>query len=384
MEFGRAEAGPLNGLKTKSHSLKLASGALLFCALTLSVFFHQFSRMEQGEAIFSWNRLQFQYLWLLILCLPFDTLASALRIWLVCRVLDRHAGYWTCLKAEWANVGVAMLTPSQTGGGLGQIYILTRSGIGPSTAVIISLISFLSTMVGLLCVGFYLVLISGARLGSCFSLAVWPLTIVLGLMALPMVWPGLFRVAVLGTLQALSATYRSAYALMIRPWDARSVRLSKLERLGAALIDLAYQYHCDAWRFIRKGCLHFLAICLLSLVFIMARCCMAFFCLRFLGVETSSLGEVVKIQMALIFLLYFAPTPGSSGLAELFSLSAMGAIIPSGLGAYYNLLWRTSTLYLPAALGLLFLSLALVRDSKRAFKRKAVPSFKKPCIQNRQ
>ena len=370
-QLGAVQESRLDGLKKTRFPFKFASGALLFCVLTLCVFYYQFSRMSEGEAAFSWPRLHFEYLLLLLLCLPFDTFASSLRIWLVCRVLKRDAGLWTCLKAEWANVGVAMLTPSQTGGGFGQIYILSRSGISISTATIISLITFLGTMVGLLCIGLYSVLISGAKLGSCFSLAVWPLTIVLGLMALPLLRPSLFRSAVLEILRGLFAMYRFVYVFLFRRSDRPRIRLSKLENLGQRLIDLAYRYHGEAWQFIRKGRLHFFGICLLSLVFLTARCFMAFFSLRFLGAETSSLGEVLEIQMALLFLLYFAPTPGSSGLAELFSFSAMAAIIPPGLGAYYNFLWRTATLYLPAMLGLVSLALALLRDTGRVFRRKA-------------
>jgi|GEM_PF-900533 len=363
----------LDGLKRRrSFSIKLLSGAFLFCVLTFSVLYDQFSRMRQGEATFSWHRLHFEYLWLLLVCMPFDTFASALRIWLVCRVLKRSARFWTCLKAEWANVGISMLTPSQTGGGFGQIYILSRSGISISTAMVISLITFLGTMIGLLCVGLYLVLISGASLGSWFSLAVWPLTLVIGLMALPLLWPGLFGVAVMEALRAFSMICRFARRLLFRSLNGPACRLPGLERLGSRLIDLAYQYHRDAWKFVREGRLHFAGICLLSLVFLMARCFMAFLCLRFLGVETSSLGEILKIQMALLFLLYFAPTPGSSGLAEFFSFSAMAAISPAGLGPYYNLLWRSSTLYLPAVLGLLFLSVALLSDTGRGFRRKGL------------
>jgi len=102
----------------------------------------------------------------------------------------------------------------------------------------------------------------------------------------------------------------------------------------------------------------------------MARCLMAFFCLRLLGVDASSMGEILKIQMVLLFVLYLAPTPGASGIAELLSLSAMSAIIPSEFGAYYNLLWRASTLYVPALLGLLVLSVALLNDTGRLFRRK--------------
>ncbi len=101
---------------------KLVLGGIVFVLLTVSIFLYQFSRIEHGEDTFTWSGIHFEYLWLMLLCLPFDTLASGLRIWLVCHVLQPGTGFWTCLKAEWANSGIAMLTPSQTGGGFGQIY----------------------------------------------------------------------------------------------------------------------------------------------------------------------------------------------------------------------------------------------------------------------
>src|SRR4030042_278023 len=189
---------------TRTPRFKLALGGMVFILLTASIFLFPFSRIERGEESFSWSGLRFEYLWLMLLCLPFDTLASGLRIWLVCHILQPGTGFWTCLKAEWANSGIAMLTPSQTGGGLGQIYLLHRGGVSVSTATTISLITFLATVGSLLASGFYSILISGATMGSIFSVTIWPLTIIVGLMTVALLWPGLFRVTVTQTLK----TYR--------------------------------------------------------------------------------------------------------------------------------------------------------------------------------
>jgi hypothetical protein len=97
----------------------------------------------------------------------------------------------------------------------------------------------------------------------------------------------------------------------------------------------------------------------------LARCTIAFLCLRFLGIEASRLGDVIETQLNLIFLIYFAPTPGSSGLAEGASMLMMDSFIPTGLAPYYNLLWRSSTLYLPAVAGLLFLSWTIMKDARK-------------------
>ena len=349
---------------------KLVLGGIVFVLLTVSIFLYQFSRIEHGEDTFTWSGIHFEYLWLMLLCLPFDTLASGLRIWLVCHVLQPGTGFWTCLKAEWANSGIAMLTPSQTGGGFGQIYMLHRGGVSVSTATTISLITFLGTMMSLLVVGFYSVLISGATLGSLFSVAIWPLTIIVGLMTVALLWPGLFRVAVTHILRA----FRRMSGLVCREksssGNARCSHQDRMELTANRLIAIVYDYHHGTWRFVRTGKAHFAGVCLLSFVFILARCLMAFLCLRFMGIENSTLGEVLQIQMALMFLLYFAPTPGSSGFAEVFSLSAMAAIVPVGLAPYYNLIWRASTVYLTAVLGLLYLALTLLRDTRSIFQRR--------------
>ncbi len=347
---------------TRAHRIKLALGSIVFVLLTAFIFLYQFSRIEHGERTFTWSGLRFEYLWLMLLCLPCDTLASGLRIWLVCHVLQPGTGFWTCLKAEWANSGIAMLTPSQTGGGFGQIYMLYRGGVNVATATTISLITFLGTMVSLLVVGLYSVLVSGTSMGSLFSVAIWPLTIIVGLMTTALLWPGAFRFAVTRILRA----YR-------RISNTPDSHQGRMESTASKLIGLVYDYHHGTWRFIRAGKAQFAGVCLLSFVFILARCLMAFLCLRFLGIGNSTVGDVLQIQMALLFLLYFAPTPGSSGFAEVFSLSAMASIVPAGLAPYYNLVWRASTVYLPAGLGLLFLVLTVLRDTRNILRRRGRP-----------
>jgi hypothetical protein len=122
-------------------------------------------------------------------------------------------------------------------------------------------------------------------------------------------------------------------------------------------------------RFFSQNKASFVWVCFLSMVFMVARSIMAFLCLGFLGVQAPSLPDVVETQLSLIFLIYFAPTPGSSGLAEGASMLMMGGAMPAGLVPYYNLLWRSSTLYLPAIAGLVFLSWAIIQNARRVVHR---------------
>jgi hypothetical protein len=122
-------------------------------------------------------------------------------------------------------------------------------------------------------------------------------------------------------------------------------------------------------RFFSQDKASFLWVCILSIVFMLSRSIMAFLCLRFLGIQASSLLSVIETQLSLIFLIYFAPTPGSSGLAEGASMLMMDGTMSAGFVPYYNLLWRCSTLYLPAIAGLLFMLWAILQDARRAVGR---------------
>lgn len=348
---------------------KLTIGALCFVALTGAVLYYQFSFIQDGSPAPRWDELRWIYLLLILLFLPVETLASATRLWLVCRVLQIGVGLWSCIKAEWANIAVSTLTPSQTGGGPAQVYMLGRDGVKAATALTISLISFMGTMLALICIGVYLLFVSGmGQTGALFVAAVWTLASIIGAMLLAGLWPDLFRVT-LGALSRMAwrlAGKRYPLYEWRRPDDGRIGKpVDRLDRFTTKLVDLLYSYRSDCARFLRDGKTTFVGVCLLSLVFLFSRCFIAYLCIRFLGIESSDLRHILESQMALAFLVFFAPTPGSAGLAEAASMTILSEIVPGGFAMAYTLLWRFSTVYLAAIAGLSCLLRALAQDARR-------------------
>lgn len=348
---------------------RVAIGAAGFLFLTLAVFWNQFANIQAGSELFQWKQLRWDYFLLILLCLPLDTLSSGLRIWLVSGVLKPEISFCTCLKAEWANLGVSMLTPSQTGGGFGQMYILYRGGASLSTALSISLISFIGTMVGLLCIGLYALLFSGVdQLGRVFAGAVWIFTIISAFMVLAAVWPGLVSMfikrsaIIISSMLKKARIYPKAWAMHSRTGDGKEIDTIPHAK---KLIECVTRYSADVRMFVRLGKTRFLCVCSLSLVFLFSRAFMAFLCLRFVGIELSTLSQVLETQLVLNFLIYFAPTPGGSGIAEGASLGMMAQIVPMGVAPYYHLLWRSTTLFLPACVGLFVLFQTIMQDTQR-------------------
>ena len=352
---------------------KLILGGLFFFLLTAGIFWHQFQQIQACDARPRWDQLRWGYLLLILLCLPVETACAALRVWLLCRVLHPGVRLWTCVKAELTNVTISMLTPSQTGGGPAQIYMLSRAGVSVGTSLTISLISFMGTMVILVLMGVYSAFLSGAgELTPLFMTAFWTVVIVMLAMIGGALSPNLLRIL----LRRASRTIwrlRGRRGALHDWWPPDSNRTGPpADRMGPVackFVDLVYTYRDDVRRFLRQGKAAFAWVCVLSSAFLFSRTLMAYLCLRFLGIEASTFGQIVELQMVVIFLVFFAPTPGSAGLAEGASMAIMSAIVPVGFAPYYNLLWRFSTAYMAALGGLFYLLHAIAQDLKKRVRR---------------
>ena len=348
---------------------KLLLGGLGFLGFTGAIFWWLFTQGGDGHAGLGVGDLRWRYLLPLLLVLPVESLASATRIWLICRVLHPGVSFWVCLQSEFANVAVALLTPSQSGGGPGQIYLLRRSGVSVGTGLTATLLSFMGTLVGLLLLGCYSLAASGtAANGLLFRAPVWALTLIASVLLLGAASPDVCRAG----LAAASRTVCRALGRreLIRDWRPPGTApatpaVDRMDVRTARLVDLLYTYRDDVRRFLRHGTASVVAVGLLSVVFLLARAVTPYFCARFLGVEGGSFRQIVEAQMALIFLVFFAPTPGGAGIAEGASLTIMADIVPAALAPYYNLLWRFSTAYLAALAGFVCLGRALVQDASR-------------------
>jgi uncharacterized protein (TIRG00374 family) len=352
---------------------RLVCGGLIFMGLTVGIFWYQFSEIPVGQRPPIWSQLQWRYLFWLLIFLPVETFAAGLRIWVISRAMQPGVSLWICLKAEWANLGLAMLTPSQTGGGFGQIYMLSRGGMNLGTALTVSLISFLGSMVVLLFIGIHSLLISKIdHLDVFFQGAFLIFLLVFATVIIAVCWPGSLRIVISGICGGIQriCDIKHLRKNVGLPQNSRLRRLAQyLHHLSEKLIDLCYMHQVNMRRFFSQDKASFIWVCFLSMVFMLSRSIMAFLCLRFLGIQTSSLFSVIETQLSLIFLIYFAPTPGSSGLAEGASMLLMDGAMSAGFAPYYNLLWRCSTLYLPAIAGLLFLLWAILHDASRAVGR---------------
>jgi uncharacterized membrane protein YbhN (UPF0104 family) len=78
--------------------------------------------------------------------------------------------------------------------------------------------------------------------------------------------------------------------------------------------------------------------------------------LRAVGIQAHFV-DVLLVQTLITFLLYFAPTPGASGIAELLSAAVMSSVyLPREIGPLYTLIWRSILSYFTLAFGFVVFS----------------------------
>ena len=70
---------------------------------------------------------------------------------------------------------------------------------------------------------------------------------------------------------------------------------------------------------------------------------------------------VISIQVVLQFVLYFAPSPGGSGIAEFSIAVLMASVLATELIPVFTLLHRIFLLFLPAIIG----SFVVLRELKK-------------------
>jgi uncharacterized protein (TIRG00374 family) len=276
-----------------------------------------------------------------------DWVGGGLRLWVLARHVHLKATLRGSIIASGLNTWAGFVTPAQTGGGPAMIYALTRYGVPLPEAMISSLMTFVATVI------FYglagpLALLLGAGhslerhgiLGRAFTLY------------------DLFRLS-LGGFVSLGA---AMILLFVFPELGRRVAqglVSWAERHGSARlagrvkqmregVDRSHQ--CLVAFFRGRGWAALAGAVVLSLPTFANKLAAGYVVLRMLSIH-AHLVDVLLLQTLITFLLYFAPTPGGSGLAEVLSAAVMSIYVPRALTPSYILLWRVITCYLSVGVG---------------------------------
>lgn len=274
-----------------------------------------------------------------------DWFGGGLRLWVVAREVYPRPPLKGMILAGGMSAWAAYVTPLQSGAGPMMMYTMRRFGVPLPVAVTSTLMTFIATVAFFAIAGpLAIVFGAGRSLGergnilglSLYDLFLGSLGIFAGL--------GLLLVVVIVFPRLVRDLIEKAAVRLGR----RSTRVAAgLARLSAGLDEA----HASVVAFnTPRGWLALLWATLLSGPSHANKLLAGYVALRVLGIEVQFV-DVLLLQTLITFLLYFAPTPGASGIAEVMSAAVMSVYVPRALTPIYTLVWRLILSYFTIAFG---------------------------------
>jgi uncharacterized protein (TIRG00374 family) len=330
------------------HRDRLIRGGKYFALLTIAglgaIFF-----VTGGDAVGALRHVSPGFIILACVTAVLDLIIGAYRYQIFLTRIKPGSPFSLPIRADLANRFVGAVTPSQTGGGPGQIFILFKGGIPIPDALSFLAINFLSTMVFFLISGGF----TAYMFRGDFASGTVVLLVRYGFVAFASM--GLF---VFVALLRPDLIERSCRALVTRLGAGRTGLAGALHRAATLVVDNIGQYRSACTRFIREAPLLLVWSFVITVVLYVNKFTVAYFVLRGLGASAPYL-QVLAIQALLQFVLYIAPTPGASGIAEVTTAALMARFMDPALLGVFTTVFRFFLQYLPAAVGCVVLIAAL-------------------------
>lgn len=272
--------------------------------------------------------------WSIILAFLFVSLGmyfDSTRLVTLTKMAGKEISLFQSLQVILSNYFLAMLTPGATGGPVVQVLFLRKLGVPAGQATVLVLVrTILSILFLIIClpIVFYLDVILIPWLQLKFVIIV--VTVLMGI--------------IVGSAWGVRTKIMARAVL----WIAKRTSHSLRRRIWRVYIDIK-----DSIRLLLSSPCGMVRVCidtglsLLSLYAIVPA--------LFLGLGISVDWPIIIGRMIILnLLLYFAPTPGGTGIAEGGFIYLFGSFVPIGTVGLLAVVWRIIAEYLPFIVGMYF------------------------------
>lgn len=328
-------------------------GIIIFIAITLIAFTGLFLYSSTGESISALRNIRFEYIGIILGLVLFDWWIGGWRNTIFVRKVIPGASQRICFDANLANIFMGAVTPSQTGGGPMHLYMLYRRGVKLTHGIAISVINFISSIL-------FFMISSG--------LALWYLqTTEINDTLYTLIKSGFTIFSTLFLFILIGLVAPQVIGAMLTRFGKTISRISqkhedKIASIVSRVNGKLLEYNQSVLLFLKKNPLLFPYSLVLTFIMYFNKFLIAYMIVQGLGYD-GGFWEIISVQAITFFLLYFAPTPGASGIAELSIASLMAPFIPEAGIASFTILHRSFLLLLPAVIGAFIVMAELKKHS---------------------
>ena len=274
-----------------------------------------------------------------------DWIGGGLRLWVCTRHVHPGVRLRDMVLAGGFGAWGAYLTPFQTGSAPMTMWVMKRAGVPVPEALTSIFMTFVATVAFFAIAGPLAVFFGAGK-----SLAQHGL--VLGITLYDLFKMSLTIFGVIGLLMLTAVIFPGVVKRLIQRLAARIARRSpraaiRMEKLVGG-VDRAHA--CMVAFGSPKGLVTLLLAVIISAPSHANKLLAGYVTLRVLGIP-ADFTDILLLQTLISFLLYFAPTPGGSGLAELTSAAVMSLYVTRAQTPSYTLIWRFINSYATVIVG---------------------------------
>ena len=310
--------------------LTLGVGALIICVSVDKHALHAFMHMRKINILYV----------LMMVFLAWSCDAS--RFCLTARAMGYKIRFVRGLVLTWLHYFGCALTPMQVGGGPFQVYVLYRSGVPVGSGIAITLIRTLFSTF-LLSIAAPVAFLTVPQLAA-GGVLVKGVFFYVGILSVVM-----WVVFILSILKAgVIKRFCCAMFLWLKKfkWFSR-LRVLRAYRVTCSEID---SYSENVKRMVGPGLPYFLGAFLLSICHLVALFSVLPLLMHAVRLPVHYLHAVLA-QAMFMFILYFIPTPGASGVAEGGGAAIFSLLMPENMAGIMAVICRFFTEYLAIFMG---------------------------------
>lgn len=316
-------------------------GIVIFVAITIVTFLGIFLYTNTGKTIDVWQHADWRFLLLGLVFIFNDLFLGGLRNHIFIREFVPGISQMVSIKANLANIFMGAVTPSQSGGGPAQWYIFYRNGVALSDIIGTSFYNWISTIIFFPLSGYFALQVLNDKMPDGFILYLTQFGFSVFTTLLVVISIALFAPSGIEIIISLLSKMVGRINLN---WGGK---LSKIGENGLVKIK---EYREKYMGLIKRKPHLLIFSFILTIILYFNKYLLAYVLVLAFGL-TADFWTVIAIQAVLYLLLYFSPSPGGSGIAELSISALMATVISTEFIAPFTLLYRSFLIFIPAMIG---------------------------------
>ena len=321
--------------------MTLRKGLAIFLLLTLGVGTVILCRSADSSTLYAFAHIRKEYLVYILLAVFLAWCLDALRFCLTAKAMGYRIPFWFGIKLTWLNYFGSAFTPMQVGGGPFQVYVLYKYGVPVGSGIAITLIRTLfSTFLLSIAAPTAFMLVPQLRNGGILVKGVFYYVGALSVLMWNAFLLSVFKARWIKVILAWVLSFAKKFLFHRMP-------VHRFYRLACSEVN---SYTENVKRMFGPGMPYFIGAFLTSICHLTALFSVLPMLMHAVHLPVNYLYTVLA-QAMFMFILYFIPTPGASGVAEGGGAAIYSLLMPANMAGVMAIVNRFFTEYLAIFMG---------------------------------